>query len=74
MLELKIPGKKITKNEHKYTTNESILLYILKLGGPVHSCQFETISFAISQPLCIMYMGSIYYLIYLIKISHVSCI
>ena len=40
---------------------ESILLYILKLGGPVHSCQFETISFAISQPLCIMYMESILY-------------
>ena len=52
MLELKIPGKKIIKNEHMYTTNESILLYILRLGGPVHSCQFETISFAISQLLC----------------------
>ena len=32
------------------------------------------ISFAISQPLCMMHMESIYYLIYFIKISHVSCI
>ena len=42
-----IPGKKITKNAHMHTTNESILLYILKLGGQIHICQFETIPFAI---------------------------
>ena len=44
-----------------YTTNESSLIqHISKMRGQVHDCPFENIWFAISQPLCIMYMSSIY--------------
>ena len=56
-----------------YTTNESSLaLHILRMRGQVHNCPFESIWFAISQPLCIMCVSNIY--IYFMQISHVSCI
>ena len=42
------------------------------MRGQVHNCPFESIWFAISQPLCIMYMSNIY--IHFMQISHVSCI
>ena len=44
-----------------YTTNESSLVQnISKMRGQVPNCPFENIWFARSQPLCIMYMSSIY--------------
>ena len=49
------------KYDHIYTTNESSLVqHISKMRGHVHNCPFENIWFAISQPLCIMYMSIIY--------------
>ena len=49
------------KYDHIYTTNESSLVQnISKMRGQVHNCPFENIWFAISQPLCIMYLSSIY--------------
>ena len=44
----------------------------LKMRGQVHNCPFVSTWFAISQPLCIMYMSNIYS--YFMQISHVSCI
>ena len=50
-----------SQSDHIYTTNESSLVpYILKMRGQAHNCPFESIWFAISQPLCIMYMSNIY--------------
>ena len=37
-----------------------IVQHILKIRGQVHYCPFESIWFAISQPLCIMHMSNIY--------------
>ena len=49
------------KYDHIYTTNKSSLVqYISKMRGQVHNCPFENIWFAISQPLCIMYVSSIH--------------
>ena len=60
------------KYDHIYTTNESsLVLHILKMRGRVHNCPFESIWFAISQPLCIMYMTNIYSCF--TQISHVPC-
>ena len=59
-----------------YTTNESNLVqHILKLRGRVHNSPIESIRFAISQPLCIMYISNIYiYIVIFMQIRHVSCI
>ena len=54
------------------TKAASLVLHILKMRGQVHNCPFESIWFAISQPLCIMYMSNIY--IHFMQISDVSCI
>ena len=71
---MSIPGKKITNMTiYIYTTNESsLVLHILKMRGQVHNCPFESIWFAISQTLGIMYMSNIYSCF--MQISHVSCI
>ena len=54
------------------TKSASLVLHFLKTRGHVHNCPFESIWFAISQPLCLMYMSNIY--IHFMQISHVSCI
>ena len=60
LLDLSVPGKKITIMTI-YTTNESSLVqHILKMRGQVHNCPFGSIWFAISKPLCIIYMSNIY--------------